>query len=159
MTADDVRRQVERQLGDRELDLGDDELRGHCGQCGHWGRLSELGTLVPHPCTHLDGQAGRARPADTITAAGGFCAPLDSPYLLAGELPRPVSDFLPPRITAPRGGISYARPPAAGWGPPAPTPLKVRLTRRINRRRQRLAIRLHDLARWIGDEPEPEDWS
>lgn len=98
---------------------------------------------------------------DTIYATGDVCAPMSSPYL---EDPppflmplRPVSASLT-TFSAIRGTIRFAPPAPRGWGPPAPVPLQARLGRRVHRFRCALGVRLHDLARWVGNEPEPEDW-
>lgn len=62
----------------------------------------------------LEALTERAATADTLTAAGGFCAPLQVLYDIpvVGDVDRPVRDALN-RVTADRGGIQY-RPAVSG---------------------------------------------
>lgn len=62
----------------------------------------------------LESLTERAATAETLTAAGGFCAPLQVLYDIpvVGDVDRPVRDALN-RVTADRGGIQY-RPAVSG---------------------------------------------
>ncbi len=60
-----------------------------------------------------------------------------------------------PTISTQRGGVCWLPTPEGGWPAPALPTRRARLMRLLHAQRVDMARRLHALARWVGDEPEP----